>query len=420
MKEKRIKAPRGMADLFFDDAVLRQRLENTARDLFDLYGFSEIRTPILEETALFTRSIGDATDIVSKEMFSFTDRGERNLSLRPEGTAPVVRSYIENDLGKKAGLCKLYYAGPMFRSERPQAGRLRQFYQLGVEVIGSASPYADAEVMILMMELLQKLGLDGAELKLNSLGCADDKEKFNRLLKKELSGQKSALCKDCQARFDKNILRIFDCKNESCKRLLRAAPDMLEHICGGCRDHFDKVKEALSRQKVGFTVDPRLVRGLDYYTQTAFEVTHKNLGSQNAVGAGGRYDKLVRELGGPDAPACGFAVGLDRIALALDENKKAAVKAAIKVFVVPLGGEAQAKGFSILQELRKQGIAAEMDYDARSLKAQMRRADKSGADYAVIIGEDELKKGAVIIRNMKDKSQRELGFGQITDSIKGL
>lgn len=413
--KKVIKGLRGMPDILPGDAGRWQYIENTARALFAQYGYGEIKTPVLEETALFQRSIGEETDIVQKQMYNFKDRGNRDIALRPEGTAPIVRSYLEHNLDKQMPYCRLYYVGPMFRSERPQAGRNRQFYQIGVEAIGSASPYADAEVICLMMKLLEASGLHDTELKINCLGCDKDKGAFEQVLRKALEKQVKCLCEDCVQRHKKNVLRIFDCKNDSCKLILGSAPKIVDHICPDCQAHFNKVKEALESIKIKYSVNPLLVRGLDYYTGTVFEVTHKNLGSQDAVAAGGRYDGLIDDMGGDRTPACGFAIGVDRLLLAA-KDKIPSCNNDVDLFLVLLGEEAQKKGFKILADLRENGVACQMTHEAKSLKSQMRLADRLKAKKVLIIGEDELKNDKAILRDMENKQQKEIKINDVTNT----
>jgi len=401
-----LKALRGMKDILPEEAGTWQCIEEEARKTFELYGYKEIRTPSLEETSLFTKSIGEGTDIVQKEMYSFKDKGGRKISLRPEATAPVVRAYLENNLDKTGGLVKLYYIGPMFRSERPQAGRQRQFHQIGVEALGSYNPYLDVEVINLMKSYLDSIGLDNCKIKLNSLGCNKDKTALKNKLKKFLSSQTSRLCKDCKIRFKKNILRVFDCKNDSCKALLREAPKMSENLCADCNDHFEKVKSGLELVGVNYEIDPYIVRGLDYYTRTTFEVTHPKLGAQDAIAAGGRYDNLVKDFGGAKTGACGFALGVERIITALELKK--GEREALDVYIATIGEEPYKKGFYLLDQLRKEGISSEIDYESKSLKAQMRVANKLGVRFVAILGEDELEKGIICLRDMSCGSQEEI------------
>jgi len=411
---------KGMKDILPEEVTNWQYIEEKARKLFELYGYNEIRTPTLEETSLFTKSIGQGTDIVQKEMYTFKDKGKRSISLRPEGTAPIVRAYIENNLDKIGGLVKLYYIGPMFRSERPQAGRQRQFNQIGIEAIGSLSPYLDAEVILLMKAYFDNIGLDGYKIKLNSLGCSKDKTALKKELKKFLSKETNRLCKDCKVRYKKNILRVFDCKVDSCKALLREAPKMIDFLCVECATHFNNVKSALDSLGVKYEVDSYIVRGLDYYTRTTFEATHPSLGAQDAICAGGRYDNLVKDFGGPKIGACGFALGQERILTALNLKKRE--PAALGIYMATLGEDAYKKGFSLLNELRRSGISSETDYESKSLKAQMRAANKLKARYVAILGEDELEKGIVALRDMSTSRQEEIKLedfvAEVTKKVK--
>jgi len=407
-----------MKDILPDEISMWQYVENAAKELFELFGYREIRTPIVEEASLFVKSIGEGTDIVQKEMYSFKDKAGRRISLRPEGTAPIVRSYLENNLNKKEALVKLYYIGPMFRSERPQAGRQRQFHQIGIEVIGSESFYVDAEVICLMKAYFDRIGLSGYTIKINTLGCAKDKTAIKKELARFLKDKTNLLCKDCKTRYKKNILRIFDCKAEGCKVLLRTAPKIIDVICGDCAGHFENLKKTLDLLKVDYVVDPYIVRGLDYYTKTAFEVTHPNVGSQDAICAGGRYDNLIRDSGGPKTGACGFAIGQDRLIMAL--GPKAQSEKALDIYLAALGEIPYKEGFRLCSELRVDGVSSDMDYQGRSLKAQMRQANKRGAKYVAILGEDELQKGAVILRNMASGQQREIKIENFVNEVKRM
>ena len=411
-----IKTLRGMKDILPEEASLWQHVEEAAKEIFATFGYREIRTPALEETILFTKSIGEGTDIVQKEMYTFKDKGGRKISLRPEGTAPIVRSYIEHSLDKIESLTKVFYVGPMFRSERPQAGRQRQFHQIGAEAIGSFSPYVDAELIYLMKTYLDKIGLSGYTIKINALGCTKDKAKIKKELTTFLRGKANLLCKDCKIRYKKNILRIFDCKEQTCRTLLRTAPKMIDNICEDCGGHFESVKSALESLGVKYVVDPYIVRGLDYYTKTAFEITHPNLGSQDAIGAGGRYDNLIRDTGGPKIGACGFALGQDRLIMALGEDKKIALS--LDVYIACLGEAPYKEGFKLCNNLRHNKISAEIDYQKKSLKAQMRQANKKNARYVAILGEDELQKGSIALRNMSNGEQREVKIDNFIEEVK--
>lgn len=409
-----IKSLRGTQDILPDDADIWNKIESISREKFGLYGYKEIRTPIIEENALFTRSVGEDTDIVKKQMYSFKDQGGRTICLRPEETASVVRAYLEHHLDKSEGFIKLFYIGPMFRSERPQAGRLRQFHQVGVEAIGSYSPYIDAEVIVLLDELLSSYQLSDYTFKINSLGCRIDKDKMRLALRKELKDRLHSLCEDCQRRYKTNILRILDCKNPSCQKIVKPLSSLDNFLCPGCAADFQKLKKILDKISLKYEVSPLLVRGLDYYTKVVFEVTTKALGAQDAIAAGGRYDHLVSDFGGQETGACGFAIGMERAIEAL--SRLTPTKTAEKrdaIFIAALGEQAYDEGFRILCQLRKANVAAEIDYQQKSLKAQMRLADKLKAGLVVIIGEDELKKKAATIRDMRDGSQRTVPLNRL-------
>ena len=411
------KSVRGMEDILPKDVNSWQKLEKTARNILESFGYKEIRTPILEDTSIFVRSIGEATDIVTKEMYTFKDRKGRSLTMRPEGTAPIVRSYVENSLQGASPETKLYYIGPMFRSERPQKGRTRQFHQIGVEVIGTTSPFADVEVILQLDRMLKAFGLENFKIKLNSLGCKKDKEAFTGKLKKDLEKKKSRLCDDCKVRIKKNALRILDCKNESCIQVVREAPNVLDSLCKPCKESFDKVKKGLLELGVSFTETKNLVRGLDYYTGTVFEITHSALGAQDAIGAGGRYDNLVKDFGGPEAGAVGYALGIERMILAL--GKKEEIKKENIIYVVTLGDQAKIEAMKISQKLRE-SLDAKVFLDTRetSMKSQMRSADKSSARLVLILGEDEIKSGEIIIRDMKTKEQMSFKLKNIVEGVK--
>ncbi len=414
---EQIKSIRGTKDILPEEVNGWVTVENLARELFARYGFAEIRTPIIEETALFKRSIGDTTDIVQKQMYTFQDRGERSITLRPEGTAPIVRAYLENNINNKQGLTKLFYMGPMFRAERPQAGRQRQFHQIGVEAIGSASPYLDAEVISVLSVFLEKSKVKDFTININSLGCKKDKEEFAVSLKKALEPKRKNLCEDCQERFDKNVLRILDCKNPDCKKEVSKV-SMISCLCKDCKGHFDKVKENLDLLRIKYSINNNLVRGLDYYTGTVFEVTASGLGSQDAVAAGGRYDNLIRDLGGPAMPAIGFAIGVERLLMAQNNVGNRHACSLHYVYFATLGEAARKKAFELASELRNSGIVCQMEFEEKSLKSQLKAASNQECKYAVIIGDDELKKGKVILRDMSKSEQIEIELNKITEHIK--
>jgi histidyl-tRNA synthetase len=367
--------------------------------------------PRVKLTELFTRSIGDSTDIVTKEMYTFTDKGERSITLRPEGTAPVVRACIENNLIAQGELVKLYYFGPMFRYERPQAGRYRQFYQAGAEAFGSADPLLDAEMIELGIRFFVNLGLKELEVDINSVGCKKCRPKYTEALKDYFRDKAKDLCEDCRKRLDTNPLRVLDCKVPGCQAAVDKAPSSVDYICPDCKKDFEIVTGTLKKDAVNFKVNKRLVRGLDYYTRTTFEIVSKDLGAQNAVCGGGRYDDLVEELGGKPTPATGFAIGLDRLVMVLmDQKVKIPGDDRLTVYIATLGDAAREKGFEILKNLRDMGIKSDMDYQGRSLNSQLKKADKLNAKFAMIIGEDELKRDMVVIRSMDKKEQEEIKF----------
>jgi histidyl-tRNA synthetase len=394
-----IKAIRGMRDLLPPDTARWQWVESVAREVFDLYGYREIRLPLLERTELFARSIGEETDIVAKEMYTFADRKGESLTLRPEATASVLRAVLENRLDKGAGVKKLYTLGPMFRYERPQKGRFRQFYQINCEAYGVEAPELDAEVILLLMHLLKRLLLGDMRLLINSLGCPDCQKKFKSALGLFLIN-KEDLCDDCRRRRTTNPLRVLDCKSANCQVILQSAPVMRDYLCADCAAHHARVLELLDRFNVAYEEQPRLVRGLDYYTRTAFEVVAVGLGSQDAVAGGGRYNSLAKELGGPDLPAIGFAIGEDRLLEVLSPDLGRDSRP--RVFVAALGEAARDRALALVQDLRRKELAAEMDFEGRSLKAQMTLADRFGAVYTIIIGERELSQGKAIVRPMAD------------------
>lgn len=399
-------AVRGMNDILPSDTLRWQALETTARKTFASYGFSEIRTPIVEKTELFTRSVGETTAIVEKEMYSFVDQGDEHLTLRPEGTASVVRAFVESGMASQNPQSRLYYMGPMFRRERPQKGRYRQFHQLGAEVFGTSAPASDAEVMAMLWELLDRqLHLPDLTLEVNSIGCAGCRGGYLDALNEYLKARADKLCGDCQRRLQKNPMRVLDCKNEKCQTILHDTPLVEQYWCEGCGSHFADVQSMLKQLHVPHTINHRIVRGLDYYMRTAFEVTTTRLGAQSAVAAGGRYDGLVRQLGGPDVPGIGFAIGEERLMLLLEDAGTLAVPSLLRVGVVMLGKPARDALLPLIQKMRHEGMNVQWDYEDRSLKAQLRHADKNGAHKVVIAGDDEIKNRAVIVKTMATSEQ---------------
>jgi len=413
------KAVKGMDDILPQDVAIWQHLENEARIILEHYGYSEIRTPILENTEIFSRSIGETTDIVTKEMYSFKDRKGRSLTLRPEGTASIVRAYIEHAFWNTPDSSMLYYIGPMFRSERPQKGRTRQFYQIGVEVFGAKTVAADVSVIIVLKRMLQRFGLENFNIKLNSLGCKKDKDNFSAKLKVYLKDKKSRLCDDCKLRIDQNVLRVLDCKKDSCVQTIRSAPSIGSSLCMVCKREFEELKNFLDSLDIKFAETKNLVRGLDYYTGTVFEITHQALGSQDAIGAGGRYDNLVKDMGGPDTPAVGFALGMERIIIALDKKEKKPISSKNLVYIATLGAKAKLQGFELAERIRKELRTAVLtDIKQASLKSQLRAADKSGAKVVLIIGEDEISKKQIVLKDMVKKEQAPVKKEDILDELK--
>lgn len=408
-------AIKGVKDILQPDARKWQLLEALIRELSAGYGFSEVRTPIIEHTVLFTRSIGATSDIVEKEMYAFRDIGGDEITLRPEGTAGVVRAYVEHKLYASSPVTKVFYMGPMFRRERPQAGRLRQFHQAGVEALGVVEPGIDVEVLALLNEIFVKLDVTGVELQINSLGCRDCRPRYREALREFLMARRDRLCPDCQRRIETNPLRALDCKSEHCKAVTVGAPVMGDYLDEGCLRHFEKVKEGLDDLGIRYAVNQRMVRGLDYYTRTAFEmvVTDKS-GAQNAVAAGGRYDGLVEEIGGPPIPGIGFAIGIERLIMMLPGLDGGDTPA---LFIAALGEDAMRLGQRLANELKRRGVRAERDYTGAGLKSQMKKADRSGAGLCLIIGEDELVRGSAVLRDMRSKEQRELPLEGVIDAL---
>jgi histidyl-tRNA synthetase len=389
-------------------------VEKTARRVFETYGFSEIRVPVLEKTELFSRSIGDATDIVEKEMYSFTDKGGNAITLRPEGTAGVIRAFIEHKLHTADSVAKLYYMGQMFRYERPQKGRYRQFHQIGVEVAGVSDPKIDAQVLTMLCHFFAELGLTEPRLQINSLGCHDCRPEYRRKLREFLHERLDSLCDDCKRRYETNPLRALDCKAAGCREATVGAPSVLDHLCAGCEDHFSRTKRYLDAAGTGYDINPRMVRGLDYYTRTTFELVTGLLGSQSAVAAGGRYDRLIEELGGPALPGIGFALGVERVVLLLDSE---GFEKRPDLFIAYHGEAAGDAAFLLMSRLQRMGISVELDYEGKSMKSQMRRADKFRARYTLIIGEDELAKGKAALKEMDRGVQEEVALD--ADAIMG-
>ena len=412
-----IKGIKGVKDILPEETPRWRFIEDAARRWALCYGYQEIRIPIFELTALFARSIGSATDIVEKEMYTFPDRDGTSLTLRPEGTAGTVRAFIEHNRAADPLPQKYFYLGPMFRHERPQAGRLRQFHQFGVESFGTSDPRADIEVIVLLWRLLLDLALPGLTLEINSLGTSDDRAVYTPILLAFLSKQKSLLCENCRRRMDTNPLRVLDCKVPGCQAATESAPRLTDHLSPEARAHFDQVLAGLHALAVPYRLNHRLVRGLDYYCLTSFEITSTHLGAQNAVGAGGRYDGLVEALGGPSIAAVGFAIGLERVSLMLP-NTYSSLRSDCLYYVAAFGEKGTKLGLVLIDELRRIGLSTQSDYRATTLKAHLRQADRSKCRYAIFLGDDEAVRGSIILRDLDSKAQEELPLEGLASLLK--
>ena len=406
---KRFRAMRGTHDFLPEESRLWRRIETAFVDLCRRYGYGEMRVPVFEATELFERGTGFATDVVQKEMYTFPDKKGRSLSLRPEGTPSVIRAYLEHGLSRKAKVTKLYYMGPMFRYDKPGAGRYRQFHQIGVEVIGTPSPRADVEVMLLLWDYLKEIGLKDISMRINTLGCKDCRSRYSVKVRSFLEDRLGLLCADCHDRFKRNPLRVLDCKNPECKEVIADAPGVEAVLDEECVAHFEEVKRHLELTGVDFYVDDKLVRGLDYYTRTVFEVFHSTTGVDSSLGGGGRYDELVEELGGPSTPAVGFSAGIERIVLALGaEGTGAGEDTSIDVYVAPISEESFEYAFGLAVELRRE-FRVWLEFETRRPQKQLASASKMAAKYTAIVGEDEVKKGTVVLKHMESGEQAEVG-----------
>lgn len=407
-------ALKGIHDIFPPEIHIWQKVETTAKDVFSVFGFKEIRPPIIESTDIFTRSIGETTDIVEKEMYTFTDKAGRRITLRPEGTAPVVRCYVENHLYNQPSPQKFFYSGPMFRYERPQAGRFRQFFQIGAEAFGAADPKIDAEILAMLKLFFEKLGLNVLKFEVNSIGCEKCRPDYRKALINFFAGRIEGLCPDCKRRYEQNPLRILDCKVESCIKLKEGAPHVTDFLCNECREHFSSFQAFLNLLGVPYVINPNMVRGLDYYTRTTFEITCEHLGAQNAVVAGGRYDRLVEDFGGPPTPAIGFAIGMERLTSLLNPKNMPGPK----VFIAAIGFEAERECLIIANRLREKNISVELGYAGNSLKSQLRRADRLLAEYVFIVGDDEITAKKLKWKKLSDGTQGEIAFVDIGSFLK--
>ncbi len=413
-----INIPKGTKDVLPSQAYKWQYIEDVARKTAHRYGFSEMRTPVFEHTELFARGVGDTTDIVTKEMYTFLDKGGRSITLRPEGTAGVARAFIENGLQGGVLPFKAYYLISAYRYERPQAGRLREFHQFGAELYGASSPAADAEAIALAHSFLENLGLRQVALQINSIGCPECRKKYNEALREYFRPHLHNMCPDCNARFEKNPMRIIDCKVEECKKITSGAPRMLDFLCDECKEHFETVKELLSAAGVEFTVNPSIVRGLDYYSRTVFEFTSSAAGAQGTVLGGGRYDGLLSQMDAKPTPAVGFAAGIERLLMVMEaENVQIPAPEGVKCYLAGMDGVSRKKAFLLSEELREKGVSCEVDLMDRSLKAQFKYADKLGAQYVAVIGESELQEGAAEVKNMKNSSSERVKFGELAQYL---
>lgn len=414
-----IKKPRGTTDVTPSESYKWVYVENLFRKVCSLFGYDEIRTPLFEHTELFKRGVGETTDIVQKEMYSFKDNGGRDITLKPEGTAPAVRAFVENGLYADSQPTKMFYITPCFRYEKPQAGRLRAFHQFGIEIFGSGSPSADVEVMSLAMEFFKRAGLSNLELRINSVGCPNCRNSYNELLKDFLREKLPNLCTTCNDRFDRNPLRILDCKNDKCKAQITDAPLMIDHLCGECSDHFNKVKAYFESMDIKYIVDPMIVRGLDYYTKTAFEIISNDIGAQSTVCGGGRFDGLIKTLGGPQTPAVGFGMGIERLLLTLEGNNiQIPTNKGIDIYIATIGEKAEFESFKIIKDLRENNISCDKDHIGRSMKAQFKYSDKVKARYTIVLGDDEIEKNIVKLKDMESSEQIEVKLSDIVKELK--
>ncbi len=415
-----IKKPRGTEDILPEECAIWRKIEQNARDICHKYGYKEIRTPVFEETALFSRGVGDTTDVVQKEMYTFEDKGGRSITLRPEGTASLARSYIENSLYAAPQPTKLYYLISCYRYEKPQSGRLREFHQFGIECYGAEDPAVDCEAIALALDFFNSIGITGLELSINSIGCEKCKPNYNKNLKEYFLKYEDKLCETCRDRLQNNPMRIFDCKSPICQKIAQEAPKILDYLCDDCKDHFEHFKEYLDVLGIKYKVDPNIVRGLDYYTRTVFEIISKDLGVQSALCGGGRYNGLIEELGGKPAPGIGFAIGIERLLMIVKKQGiKISEAEAPDIFVVTIGDNAQTETQKLVYKLRCLGIYAERDLCFRSVKAQMKYANKIGAKFCLVMGDDEINSGQGNVKNMKtgDTILTELNPYKIYDII---
>ncbi len=416
-----IQAPKGTHDVLPQESYKWHAIEKAIQGLCHDFGYHEIRTPVFEHTELFDRGVGETTDVVQKEMYTFTDKGDRSITLRPEGTSPVVRSFIEHSIYAQPQPSKLYYVTPCFRYEKPQAGRLRAFHQFGVEVFGATDAALDAEVISLALELFRRLGVTGVELEINSIGCPDCRKVYNQKLREFFAPKLGDLCETCRQRYEKNPLRILDCKDKNCKAIYESAPILLDNICPECDEHFKRLRDCLDAMGISYTIDGTIVRGLDYYTKTVFEIVSKNIGAQGTVCGGGRYNGLVSELGGPDVPGVGFGLGMERLLLLLDNlGIEPGSTEPVDLFVVSIGEAADMFTQKLVHNLRREGISVDRDYLNRSVKAQMKYANKIGAKHTIVLGDSEIEAGRADVKNMETGALTSVELDKLSSFFKNL
>lgn len=413
-----ISLPKGTKDVLPEQSYKWHYIEEKIRHITEIFGFKEIRTPTFERTELFLRGVGDTTDIVNKEMYTFLDKGDRSMTLKPEGTAGVARSFIENALDNNPQPTKAYYITPVFRYEKPQSGRLREHHQFGVELYGSLSPYADAEVISLVKSFFDSLGINGVELNINSIGCPECRKNYSEALRNYFGNKTEQLCPTCLERLEKNPLRLLDCKVESCKKVAENAPVVLDYLCDDCREHHDKLKEILSDMGIAFTVNPKIVRGLDYYTRTVFEFVSTSIGSQGTVCGGGRYNNLVESLGGKAIPAVGFGMGIERLIMVMENADLSFGDPEVsEIYIAPISDAERQEAFKLTAQLRSVGVKAECDLIGRGLKAQMKYADKMKFPYVVVLGDEETAKKTVTVKGMYDKTAVLMPYNDVAEYV---
>ena len=411
-------AIKGTLDTLPSGSYKIQYIEAAMREIAENYGFYEMRTPVFEHTELFQRSVGETTDVVQKEMYTFKDKGDRSITLKPEGTAGAVRAFLEHGLFNEAMPQKIYYLTPCYRYEKPQAGRLREFHQFGVECFGAGGAAQDAEIILLANEVLNYLGVNNISLEINSIGCPECRKKYQQALKDYFRAHYDDLCDTCKGRLEKNPMRILDCKSPVCSEIAKDAPKILDYLCDDCNEHFESVKKYLTANNIDFKVNPTIVRGLDYYTRTVFEFVSNEIGAQGTVCGGGRYDGLVEEMGGKPTPACGFGLGLERLMLLMDTQKtEFPERKKCDLYIASMGAEANIKASALATDLRNEGLSAQFDTVGRSVKAQMKYADKIGALYTVVLGDSELESGKAVLKNMSDGTQTEIELEDFTDNF---